>query len=197
MDRALALPHPSTLRLQTGYDVAIAVLGAILTLILLFRCPRYLWSRLPYSALIILFVFYGLFGWVLATYNSFAPIWLSMVILSAAIALIVSIELGMMGLRSLILAGLATIISVFAPQPAGHISRLVAIALATLTTWLWAVGSARYRMESAGIDRPYILWTLIAVSWVALWFGWVIDTFAMPQTGRWLVENILTPSFLN
>jgi hypothetical protein len=182
-------------RLQTDLDIAIAISSAILTLILLVRCPKHLWAHLPYSGLIILCFLYSLFGWSLGAYNSPWFYWIAVLMASAAVPFGVPIQLGMVGLRSLILSLIAIPVSIFAPQPAGQIARLSAIGLATLTAWLWSVSSAKYRMETSGIERRYILWILISVSGFGLWFGWFIDTFAIPKTGEWLVQNILTPSF--
>jgi hypothetical protein len=182
-------------RLQTDLDIAIALSISVLTIILLIRCPKHLWAHLPYSGLLILCFLYSLFGWTLGAYNSPWFYWIAVLMAAAAVPFGIPIQLGMIGLRSLILSLIAIPISIFAPQPAGHIARLSAIGLATLTAWLWSVSSAKYRMETTGIERRYILWILVSVSGFGLWLGWFIDTFAIPKIGEWVVQKILTPSF--
>lgn len=171
------------------FDGAIAILGALLIFIALFRAPKGIYYRLPYSGLIILFILYGLFGWALKIYSVFWLIWMVLLSGAASIALVPSIELGMVGLRSIILAGIAALAMVY--PPIFLIAKWVSLFLATVTAWLWAVGSAKYRMETVGVERSQIVWTIAIVSWAGFWFGWLMESAIAPQLGEWVRQNII------
>lgn len=75
---------------------------------------------------------------------------------------------------------------------AGTLARVLALGLAYSGVWLWAVGGARFRMETLGFDQVQIFWTLLLLSWTGLWLGWVVDTFLIPSFGVWLIQFVTT-----
>jgi hypothetical protein len=175
----------------TQLDVAIAVLGLIFSGIVLVRAPKQHLKRVPLSGLLILGVFYALAGWMCAVYDSFWWVWFAAFVGSVASAIVPASDLGVIGLRSVVLAGIGGIVAVFTRNLAFEIARTLAIGLGILAAWSWAVGGARYRMEHSSLPRSFILWTLILVGWQGLWMGWLIDTFALPGVGAWLRQNLL------
>lgn len=170
-------------------EAAIAGLGITLLLIVLFRAPKGIFRLLPYSGLMILLVLYSLFGWALKIYSLAWWAWVGVIGMAAAIALLPSVELGMLGLRSMILAGFAAL-AMFYP-PLFLIAKWVSLGLATLTAWTWAIGSARYRMNSVGIERSHAIWIIAIVSWAGLWIGWLVESAIAPQLGDWIRQNIV------
>lgn len=196
MSALAAMQRANARYAPAGLDVAIAVLGIILTGIVAIRFPKDVLKRLPFSALVILFTLYALLGWLLGIHNLFWFIWVAIIVGSVAVAVVRSLELGMIGLRVLILAGIAEIVSLVATTAlkqiaVGQIAKALAMSLALAGAWLWSVGGTRFRMESIGLERSHIAWTIIFVSWEGLWFGWVIDTFLAPHWGEF-VNQILT-----
>lgn len=166
----------------TQIDATIAVLGGLLTAILVVRVPRQELDRVPLSGLALLFVVYGLMGWGLAIARAPIGFWIG----AAAIAMLVtfgaSIQLGRGGLIAFGLAGMSAIAMLLGWEW----GRLSAAALGLIGIWLWASGGARYRMERAGFRRSNVRWVLAIVGWEGLWVGWLIHTFVAPQLGTWM-----------
>lgn len=191
LDAAIAAPIQIGSRSLTELEIAIAVLGVILLVVVAVRCPKGIFRRLPYSGLIILFILYVLFGWTLAIYSAFWWIWVGLISIAASLALAPSIELGMIGLRSIILAGIAALVMIFTPPNVARISKIIALSLATITAWAWAISGVKQRMETAGLERSQVIWIIAIVSWAGLWFGWLLETLLVPQLGEWVRQNIV------
>ena len=168
--------------LVASVDGAIAVVGAILSIVVLLRIPKPLFEWLPYSGLFVLCLFYGLVGWALAMFDSFVLIWVAIVGAAVAIAPMKAKVLGRIGGVAIALGGVSAIGFVWFP-----VARWVAIAFATIAAWAWAVGGVKFRMESVGLPRSFVLRALIVMGWEGLWLGWLIDR-ALPQVGDWLVK---------
>lgn len=174
----------------TQFDLAIVVMGSFLTVITIGRIARTNLDRLPISALVLLFVLYGLFGWVLAIYNVPGWAWFGGWVASTAIANVPSINLGRTGLVAFGFAGVAAIVAIFSSTNAG-IARAVALGLALVGIWVWTVGGTRYRMEKGRVPRSTLLWVMILISWEGIWVGWVIDTFLTARFGQWLSQMLM------
>ncbi len=181
----LAAAIPSELRL-----VLVVMLGIMLTGFFVMRFSKESVRRLPFSSLVILLVIHILFGWLLSVYSAFWWIWLGAIVGCGAIATVLSIDLGMLGLRVLILAGVTAIVSLVADASVRQTATPIALGLAIAGCWLWAVGGARFRMESNGVERSQVGWTIIFVCWEGLWLGWLLNTVL---ESNWnLINQVLT-----
>jgi hypothetical protein len=153
------------------------MLGIIVTGMIVMRFSKESVRRLPVSSLIILLVMHILFGWLLSVYSAFWWVWLGVIVGCGAIARVLSVDLGMIGLRALIPAGIAAIVGFVANDAAiEHIAEAMALGLSMAGAWLWAVGGARFRMESNGLERSQAGWAIVLVSWDGLWLGWLLYT---------------------
>ncbi|BAS54495.1 hypothetical protein NIES2135_02490 [Leptolyngbya boryana NIES-2135] len=166
----------------TELDAAIAVVGGILTAIAIFCIPRQNLDRVPMSGLFLLLIIHAIVGWVLAISDVQIGLWLVAAGAVLIVAMIRSLQLGQAGAIALGGAAIGAIVWAVRQDANAQIS---ALAFLFLGIWLWAVGGARYRMESAGFGKS-IRWVLAIVGWEGLWIGWLIDTFVAPQVGIWL-----------
>lgn len=176
LSTGLAIAIPSELRL-----VLIVMLGIMLIGFFVVRFPKESVKRLPFSSLVILVVIHILFGWLLSVYSAFWWVWLGVIAGCGAIATVLSIDLGMLGLRVLILAGVSAIVSLVANASVGQTATPLALGLAIAGCWLWAIGGARFRMESNGVERSQVGWTIVLISWEGLWLGWLLNTVLESQ----------------
>lgn len=175
----------------TQLDLAIAVFGVIFTIVAWIRVPKSELKYFPFSGLVVLGLLYALVGWAIAIYSGAWWIWVGVFVASVAIALAPSSDLGMTGVRAIGLSGVAAVTAFFTRDQVSQVARWLAIGLAILTAWTWAVGGARQRMENIGLARSLTLWTLITVSWEGLWIGWLVDTFVASRFGAFVVQNLV------
>ncbi|WP_162422229.1 hypothetical protein [Myxacorys almedinensis] len=196
----------STRYAPTELNFAIALLGIMVTAMVAIQYPKERIGQLPGSALLVLLSIHIFFGWLLGVYNAVWWVWVGVISGCGAIAKVRSVELGMMGLRSFILAGVVAIamlvasLGFFANMPLFQpLVRSLALGLAIAAAWFWAVGGARFRMESMGVEpwgqsatpkEMQIVRTIVGVSWEGLWLGWLLDTFFIPQWGE-LINQML------
>lgn len=170
----------------TQIDSAIAILGAVLSAIAVFRIPKDALDRLPLSGLILLLLFYVLVGWGAAIAKFPSPVWIAIGIALVLQKVLASIQLGRFGLIAFVLAAGSAI--GFALRQESTL-RLIAIGFALFGIWAWTVGGARYRLERSGFRRLSVFWILAIVLAEGLWIGWLIDTFVAPQVGTWLMQS--------
>ncbi len=171
-------------------DFGVLIVLFLMNLAVLGNISRQLLYRLPRSALIILLLLYALFGWLMGVYNLAWFFWLLTAIGTMGVSAVLSFELGVIGSRALVLAGVIALVGIFLEATLGRLATALALALALAGAWFWAVGGARYRMEGLGFDRIQTFWSLTLVSWEGLYFGWIVDTFLIPSWGDWVIKLI-------
>lgn len=172
----------------TVADFVIAAIAFLATAVLIGLVPRTIFKRLPWSALLVLMLPHGLFGWLLGVYNLPWFGWLFAIFGTLMVAAVMSYELGVVGVRLLITALIAGAIALAVGSTVGRVAEALALALALAVAWFWAVGGARFRLEAQGFDPVQSLWILAIVSWEGLWLGWMVDTFLLPKFGPWLIQ---------
>lgn len=169
-------------------DFVIAAIAFLATAVLIGLVPRSIFKRLPWSALLVLMLPHGLFGWLLGVYNLPWFGWLFAILGTLMVAAVMSYELGVVGVRLLITALIAGGIALAVGSTVGRVAEALALALALAVAWFWAVGGARFRLEAKGFDPVQSLWILAIASWEGLWLGWMVDTFLLPKFGPWLIQ---------
>ncbi|UBF24876.1 hypothetical protein K9N68_24950 [Kovacikia minuta CCNUW1] len=172
----------------TPSDFVIAAIACGATLILFRSLPKGLLKRLPWSSLVVLILPYGLFGWLMGVYNLHWYVWLLVGLATIGISVVVSYELGVVGIRALIGGGIVALVGGMVGATVGRVAEAIALALASSVAWFWAVAGARFRLEALGFDPIQTFWVLVIVSWEGLWLGWGVDTFLLPHLGVWLVQ---------
>ncbi|MGA7936512.1 MAG: hypothetical protein WCA35_23360 [Kovacikia sp.] len=172
----------------TPSDMVVATITFVLTLVLLRSLSKGFLKRLPWSSLIVLMLPHGLFGWLLGVYNMPWYIWLLVGIATAGVAILISYELGVIGIRALAMGGIVAVVGGIVGATIGRIATALALGLVSTVAWFWAVGGTRFRMEALEFDEIQTFWTLVIVSWEGLWLGWMVDTFLLPSFGVWLIQ---------
>jgi hypothetical protein len=174
----------------TPLDFVVAALAFLATAVLLGTLRRDVLKQLPWSALIVLMLPHSLFGWLLGVYNLPWFVWLLTLIGTLLVSAVMSYELGLVGLRILVLAIATSAIALVAGSAIGRVAQALALALALAAVWFWAVGGARFRLEATGFNQIQALWALAIASWEGLWLGWMVDTFLLPKFGPWLIQIV-------
>jgi hypothetical protein len=173
-------------------DAAIATIFFLATLFLISQIRRDILKKLPWSSLMVLMLPHGFFGWLLGVYNMPWFVWLLAGMGAGLVAAVMSYELGVIGARALVLAGVIAGIGGVAGIAIGvtveKVAEALALALMLAVAWFWSVAGTRFRLERLGFDTIQIFWMITLTSWEGIWLGWVLDTFILPSFGIWLIE---------